>query len=121
VAKFIIGSGDATAAVNVSQLAGDGGGLLPNINRWRAQLGLTPTTEDEIAKLPTIDASGAKATLVEISGTDARAGKPASLVGLVLPLGGQTWFYKLMGDAIVVAQQKDALIKFVNSANYPAQ
>ncbi len=121
VAKFIIGSGDATAAVNVSQLAGDGGGLLPNINRWRAQLGLTPTTEDEIAKLPTIDASGAKATLVEISGTDARAGKPASLVGLVLPLGGQTWFYKMMGDATVVAQQKDALIKFVNSANYPAQ
>jgi hypothetical protein len=121
VAKFVIqGGGDATAAVNVSQLAGDGGGLLANLNRWRAQLGQTPLTEDDLAKLPTIDASGTKATLADITGTDARSGKPARLIGVVLPLGGQTWFYKLMGDASVVAQQQDALIKFVQSAIYPA-
>jgi hypothetical protein len=119
VTKFVIGSGDATAAVNVSQLAGDGGGLLPNLNRWRAQLGQTPQTEDDLAKLPTIDASGVKATLVEINGTDARSGKAASLVGVVLPLNGQTWFYKLMGDPAVVAAQKDAFIQFVQSAKYP--
>ncbi len=104
----------------MSQLAGDGGGLLANINRWRAQLGQTPLTEDDLAKLPTIDVSGTKATLADITGTDARSGKPARLIGVVLPLGGQTWFYKLMGDAAVVAQQKDALIKFVQSAKYPA-
>ena len=121
VAKFVIqGTGDATAAVNVSQLAGDGGGLLANINRWRAQLGQTPLTDADIAKLPTIDASGAKATVADFSGVDPRSGKPSRLVGVVLPLGGQTWFYKLMGDASVVAQQQDALIKFVQSAKYPA-
>ncbi len=120
VAKFVIqGGGDATAAVNVSQLAGDGGGLLANLNRWRAQLGQTPLTEDEVAKLPTIDAAGAKATFADITGTDARSGKPARLIGVVLPLGGQTWFYKLMGDAGVVARQKDAFVKFVQSAKYP--
>ena len=120
IAKFVIGSGAATAAVNVSSLAGDGGGLLPNINRWRAQLGQTPLSDDDIAKLPTIDASGSKATLVEISGTDPRTSQPARLIGVVLPLSGQTWFYKLMGDATLVAQQKDALIQFVQSAKYPA-
>ena len=120
VAKFNIqGAGGATASVNVSQLAGDGGGLLANLNRWRAQLGQAPLTDADIAKLPTIDASGVKATLADITGTDPRSGKPARLVGLVLPLGGQTWFYKLMGDASVVAQQQDALIKFVQSAKYP--
>jgi hypothetical protein len=120
IAKYVIaGDGGAQAAVNVSSLAGDGGGLLPNVNRWRAQLGLAPETDTDIANLPTIDASGAKATLIEFSGTDARTGKAAQLVGVVLPLGGQTWFYKLMGDAGVVAQQKDALIKFVQSAKYP--
>ena len=102
--------------MNVSSLAGDGGGLLPNINRWRGQLGLAPATE---TVLPTIDVSGVKATLIEFSGTDGRTGKPAQLVGLILPLNGQTWFYKLMGDADVVAQQKDAFIKFVQSAKYP--
>lgn len=120
VAKYVIaGTGDAQAAVNVSSLAGDGGGLLPNINRWRAQLGLAPTTEADLANLPTMDASGTKAKLIELAGTDARTGKPAQLVGAVLPLGGQTWFYKLMGDASVVAQQKDALVKFIQSAKYP--
>jgi hypothetical protein len=119
VAKFIIGSGDATAAVNVSQLSGNGGGLLSNINRWRGQLGLTPISEADLAQFPVIDATGGKATVVDISGTDARSSKPAQLVGVVLPLAGQTWFYKLMGDPAVVAQQKNALIQFVQSAKYP--
>lgn len=120
IAKFIIsGAGDAQAAVNVSSLNGDGGGLLPNINRWRAQLGLAPAVEADLAGLPTIDASGTKATMIELTGTDARTGKPARLVGTVLSLGSQTWFYKLMGDADIVAQQKDALVKFVQSAKYP--
>jgi hypothetical protein len=120
IAKYVIaGDGGATAAVNVSSLAGDGGGLLPNVNRWRAQLGLAPVTDADVTTLPTLDASGGKATLVELAGTDARTGKPAQLVGYVLPLGGQTWFYKLMGDATLVAQQKDALVKFVQSAKYP--
>ena len=121
IARYVIkGSGDATATVNVSQLAGDGGGLLANVNRWRKQLGVVPITEADLAKIATIDASGAKATLVEISGTDPRSGQPARLVGVVLPLGGQTWFYKLTGDAGVVAAQKAALIQFVQSAKYPA-
>ena len=120
VAKYVIvGTGGAQAAVNVSSLAGDGGGLLPNINRWRQQLGLTPAAETDLAKLATIDASGGKATMIELSGTDGRTGKPARLIGAVLPLGGQTWFYKLMGDADLVAQQKEALVKFVQSAKYP--
>jgi len=121
VAKYVIqGSGGASAAVNVSELDGTGGGLLPNLNRWRTQLSQAPISEDDAAKLPTIDASGARAVLADFTGTDARSGKPARLIGLVLPLNGQTWFYKLMGDPDLVGQQKDALIKFVQSAQYPA-
>lgn len=120
VAKYVIsGTGDAKAEVNVSSLEGDGGGLLANVNRWRQQLGVGAIGEEDLAKLPAIEAGGAKAALVEISGTNSRTGKPAQLVGVVLPLGGQTWFYKLMGDADVVAQQKDAFVKFVQSAKYP--
>lgn len=122
LAKFNIqGAGDATAAATVSQLDGDGGGLLPNVNRWRGQLGQVPITDADAAKLPTIDAAGTKATLADFNGTDARTGKSARMIGVVLPLNGQTWFYKLMGDPDLVGQQKDAFIKFVQSAKYPAQ
>jgi hypothetical protein len=120
VARYLVkGDGDAVAAINVSQLAGDGGGLAPNINRWRGQLGLAPASGDDITKLPTVDTSGTKGTVVDIKGIDPRSNKPASLVGVVLPLNGQTWFYKLMGDPAVVTAQKDAFIKFVQSAKYP--
>jgi hypothetical protein len=120
VAKYIIsGAGDAKAEVNVSSLDGNGGGLIPNVNRWRAQLGLATATDAELAKIVSLDAAGAKGSVVELSGTNPRTGQPAKLVSVVLPLGGETWFYKLMGDPEIVAQQKDALLKFVQSARYP--
>jgi hypothetical protein len=120
VGKFIVtGAGDAKAEVNVSQLAGEGGGLLANINRWCNQIGAKSLTEADLAKLPTLSATGSQGTVVDISGTNPRTGKAAQLVGVILPLGGQTWFYKLMGDAAVVTAQKAALLDFVQSAKYP--
>jgi len=120
LAKFAINSGNAKAEVNVSQLAGEGGGLLANANRWRRQLGLAAVEDADLAKLvTTFDAGGAQASVVDFTGTDAKTGKAARLVGVVVPLGGQTWFYKLMGDENVVAQQKDAFTKFIQSAKYP--
>ncbi len=119
LAKFDIQNASGTAAATVSQLDGDGGGLLANVNRWRGQLGQQAIFADDAAKLPAIDAGGIRATVADFNGTDARTGKPARLVGVVLPRNGQTWFYKLMGDPDVVAAQKDAFIKFVQSAKYP--
>ncbi len=121
LAKYDIpGTGDAKAEVNISALGGEGGGLLPNVNRWRRQLGLDPVEETDLPKLVSpLNASGAQGSVVDFTGTDAKTGKSARLVGVVLPLGGQTWFYKLMGDPGIVAQQKDAFTQFIQSAKYP--
>jgi hypothetical protein len=121
VAKFLIkGAGDAQAAVNVSMSAGDGGGLLANLNRWRGQLGLAPVADADISKqVQPLDVPGAKATLAEIAGTDPRTGQKTRLVAAVIPQGQQTWFYKLMGNEQVVEQQKEAFTKFVQTVKYP--
>jgi len=120
VAKFMLtGEGGANAAVNVSSSAGEGGGLVSNINRWRGQLGLAPWSEAEASQSATmIDVAGGKASLVDLSGTDARTGQPTRLVGVVVPQSGQTWFYKLMGDAKVVESQKAAFTQFVQGVKY---
>ncbi len=120
VAKFALtGEGGATAAVNVSNAAGEGGGLIGNVNRWRGQLGLGKLSDDDVTKLITaIDVQGGKASLVDLSGTDARTGQPVRLVGVIVPQSSQTWFYKLMGNAKVVESQKDAFTKFVQGAKY---
>ena len=116
IAKFTIaGTDGAAAAVNVSMSAGDGGGLVANVNRWRGQLGLPPMAD--ILTTP-IDVASGKARLVDINGTDARTGQPTRLVGAIVPQSGQTWFYKLMGDAKVVESQKDAFTKFVQGVKY---
>jgi hypothetical protein len=120
VSKFILpGGGDAPTAVNVSKSPGDGGGLLANVNRWRSQLGLGPVAEADLAsQVQSLDLPGGKGTLADIAGQDARTGKQARLLAVVVPRPGQTWFYKLMGDAQVVQHEKDAFMKFVQGVQY---
>jgi hypothetical protein len=116
VAKFTInGDNGATADVNVSSSAGDGGGLAANVNRWRGQLGLPPLTE---FLTTTFAVTGGQAQLVDLNGNDAATGKSAEIIGIVVTLPGQTWFYKLMGEHSVVAAQKGALIQFVTTTQY---
>jgi hypothetical protein len=120
VAKFVLGgAADAQASVNVSMSAGDGGGILANVNRWRSQLGLGPEAEADLTKeLQSLDLTGGKATLADISGKDARTGQKARLFAVVLPRSGETWFYKLMGDAQIVEREKEAFMKFVQTVKY---
>jgi hypothetical protein len=120
LAKYVIqGSGDTKADVNISMLNGQGGGVMMNITRWRGQLGLPPLSEEDFSKqAQTVDVGGGKATVVDMTGTDAKTGKTARLVGVIAPQGGDTWFYKLMGDEQVVGQQKDTFLKFIQTAKF---
>jgi hypothetical protein len=120
LAEFSIsGANGKKADVNVAELGGEGGGLLPNVNRWRGQLGLGAAGENDLPQMTqSLVVPGGQATLVDLTGTDSKTGTQTRLVGVIVPQNGQTWFYKLMGDEPVVAQQKDAFIKFIQSANY---
>ena len=121
LAKFLLaGQGGSRAEVTVSVFPGDVGGLMANVNRWRRQIGLSDVGEAELPRLVSaLDVEGGKAMLVDMSGQDAKTGKKSRLIGVVLPRGGETWFYKLMGDETVAAEQKAAFIKFVQTAEHP--
>jgi len=120
VAKFVLtGAANAQASVNVSSSSGDGGGMLANVNRWRNQLGLGSEVEADLAKeLQPLELPGGKATLADITGQDAKTGQKARLLAVVVPRSGETWFYKLMGDAQIVEREKDAFMKFVQTVKY---
>ena len=82
-----------------AEFAGEGGGLLANVNRWRGQLGLPPVAQKtDLSKLCDSLDVRRQGDVVDFTGTDAKTGKPARLVGVIVPQDGQTWFYKLMGD-----------------------
>ena len=120
VAKFVLtGAANAQAAVNVSMSPGDGGGLAANVNRWRGQLGLPPMAEADLAKeIQSLDLPAGKAMLADITSRDAGTGQGTRLLAVVVPRSGQTWFYKLMGDAQVAQSEKEAFLKFVQSVKY---
>lgn len=121
LAKFTIpGDGGSKADVNISASEGDGGGVLANISRWRGQLGLPALPEAELEKqITTLDVAEGKAILVDMSGTDAKTGQPARLIGAIVPREGKTWFYKLMGNEQIAQREKAAFIQFFQTAKYP--
>ena len=48
VATLSAGEGDGRIEVAISQLGGDAGGIRPNIDRWRRQIGLAAATDAEL-------------------------------------------------------------------------
>lgn len=117
LAKFSTGTG---VDVTVSAFPGEAGGLLPNVNRWRLQLKQPAIEDTELAanSSPT-EVAGAKATLVEFNGTDAKTGKPARLIGAIASHAGQTWFFKLTGPPEAAAAQKPAFLTFLQTLRLP--
>ncbi len=110
-AKFLIsGQGDSSATVNVSNPMGNGAGLLPNVNRWRAQLGLAP--EKDANGMPLALTNGS-AVIVDLAGTSIESGQPTRLIGIQATQAGECRYFKLLGDAGVVAAHKDEFIQFV--------
>jgi hypothetical protein len=109
-----------TASVNISFFPGDVGGAFANVNRWRAQIGLPPVTQDKLESVTQpLDTAGGRATLVDFTGTDPRTGQAARLVAVMVPHGDNTWFYKLSGDGPVVEEEKESFVNFVQTVRYP--
>ncbi len=116
-AVFRIEQGGRSAQTTVVRLAGDGGGALANVNRWRRELGLDPIMEDHLRKdLRSLGAASGQANYIELIGRD-RDEERATL-GAWLAHGGQTWFITMKGPADVVRQQRPAFEAFVQSFRF---
>lgn len=105
-ANFRVGE----AECYLTELAGDGGGLGPNVNRWRSQLGLEPLGADALGALETGEFLGAPATFVDLegaysgmSGTNAQDGY--RLLGWLSFTADGARFLKMIGPAEHVAEQ----------------
>jgi hypothetical protein len=113
---FGLEDGDEKGEVGMMSLPGLGGGVLPNVNRWRGQLGLEAWSEDELKmQMRGVAVDGEAAVLVELVGT---GGAPQALVGVIAPRSGQTWFVTLKGPARLVERQRPAFDTFLKSVRF---
>jgi hypothetical protein len=116
---FKIGTGETAPELVVTRFTSGAGGLLENINRWRAQIGLAPladTQNVEVTHVPI--GKDQRGVLLEINNPGAN-GKPARSLMVVIDEHPQdTWFFKLIGPADLVAAQKPAFISFMKSVEF---
>ena len=109
----ISGEGGAEADLSITAFPGDVGGELANMNRWRGQISLPPLAAGEAAGAVTrLTQADLALTLVDFGGAGA---SPQRIVGAMVPFGGATWFFKLMGPDAVVAQAKPSFLEFIKT------
>lgn len=112
--SYAIRDGVAEADLSITAFPGDTGGLLANLNRWRGQISLPPLAPDELdAYREHADIGALHADIVDFAGT--ANGVPTRLLGAVVPLAGETWFFKLMGPDALVAREKTAFREFLKT------
>lgn len=118
VANFRV-AGNEQSECYLTQLAGDGGGLAPNVNRWRSQMGQSALSEAELAALAKKPILGGEGTFVDIEGSfagmDGVRVEKARLLGLLLFRPDGAWFLKLTGPSDVVAGQVDNFLALAAS------
>ena len=116
VAAFKVTDGGQSAEVTIIALPGHAGGLLANVNRWRKEVGLPDTTEDQLRKeAKMLDVRGVSVRYVDLAGP-----KERTLGGITMH-NGTSWFVKLRGPADLVGKQQQAFEAFVKSLRFGAK
>ncbi len=123
-----------SARITLMTLPGDGGGALPNINRWRAQLGLPALQTLDDQPVTRLTVGGHPGALLDLVGTPPAApdNAPPGMPSLAAPADGQsvrtlvtlvalpteTWFIKMSGPDAAVQAQRQAFQNLLDSIHF---
>lgn len=120
IASFKVqGGSGAEADVSVVPLPGMAGGDAANVNRWRGQVGLSAATTEELQKIAeSVGIGNQPANLYDIAGQSSGGGSAKRILGAIQERNGTMWFFKMMGDANLVEQQKPEFVAFLKSLTF---
>ncbi len=110
-ASFAVTDGEQSVDISAMMAGGD---ELANVNRWRGQIGLEDVTQetlDETAR--ELDVDGQTARLFNLIGEE------QTIVAVIVPQGGQSWFFKMMGDPALAERELANFEAFVTSVKFP--
>jgi hypothetical protein len=106
--------GDPKNEVTVIDL--DGGiasELLPNVNRWRGQVGLEEQTAEVLAKeVKKLSLGSAQGDYVQLMG------KEKAILGVIVRAGDRGWFFKLGADLATAEKEKGNFEAFMQSVRF---
>jgi len=112
-ASFQVRSAGDQIDISVTSFPGDVGGLLANINRWRGQIGLAPTTQSQLDGLiQSTQTQSSAALLCEMTGTT------QATFAAIVEYNGFSWFFKMTGPSALVHAQQSAFNTFISSLDF---
>lgn len=115
----VTGHNNQRAEITIIPLSGDGGGDIDNLNRWRAQVGLSPVGMEELAQsAEDVEIGGQRGRLFDICGPATEGNRARRLIAAIARRGEITWFFKMLGDDALVKQQKHVFIEFLRTVQY---
>jgi hypothetical protein len=121
VASFLAkGKDGAVADISLVVLGSAGGGELENVNRWLNQLGQPAATQEQLARMAQHQATPlGDALIVDLKGLASGADplKDGRIIAAIVNSSGRTLFYKMRGNADLVAAQKDAFVRWVKTVD----
>lgn len=110
------------AEVTAIALGPQAAALLPNVNRWRRQIKLEPVSQQAMEQqLTPINVDGRSGHFIDLVGPEQATGREA-ILGAIVADAARSWFFKMRGDAELVARQRDNFQTFVRSVEFiPAE
>jgi len=117
LATLDVAKGESRAEVTITRFPGDVGGMLPNVNRWRGQLGLAPIQDLSSLEHPLEDVQvdGAPAQLLDLRG---KAGDGQGMLVVLVPRGGFTYFVKMTGPGTLLADERETFVQFARGLRF---
>lgn len=112
---FEVVDGDDRLDITISRA---GGKMDDNMNRWRGQIGLPPTSLADIeASFKPCEVNGLPGHFIEMhQGEKAEARE--SIIGIVIPQGDQTWFLKVRGSTKLAERERENFDSFAKSVRW---
>ncbi|MEI8386280.1 MAG: hypothetical protein WCG76_01665 [Verrucomicrobiota bacterium] len=118
-ASYLVkGDNGAVADISLVALGGAAGGVLDNVNRWLTQLGRPAVTGEELAqKAQHVAAPLGDVTVVDLQGLPESAdpAKDGRIIAGIATTDGQSWFFKMRGNAALAGSQKEGFIQWIGT------
>ena len=116
-ASFLVkGANGAVADVSFVSLGSAAGNVLENVNRWLAQLGQPPITEQKLGEMAQrLRTSLGDVTIVDLAGLpdNADPARDGRIIAAMVTTDNSTLFFKMRGNAELSEAQKGDFIKWV--------
>jgi len=120
-ATLVVEAGDPPLEIRVTPLNQAAGDLLENVNRWRGQIGLEPTTAMKVGSMvKSINAGGRPLDFINLTGPATSEGPAKQILAGILPGSQQIWFFLMMDNASRVSRHAAEVEAFLGTVHLGA-